>query len=652
MSVIGIMQQLRVSREHVRAAVVGAGIAALVSVAVIAARQSGRMFLVEARLGDWLISRQAPADPNSSPCVIVAVTERDIRAWRQYPMSDRRMAELLEKLLACRPRAIGIDIYRDVRTPDIRPDSDPQRDRARLIELIAGNRNVYTVYLNAAGDDRVDPPPELVGRPNLALSAVMPDVDGRARRAILFGHDEVTGQNEPGLGLQLAARFLRSENIRMGPAADDPNSISLGAATIRPFDATYGPYSRWLGEEAKVPQIPLDYRGPRQFERYDVERVMADDSLAGRFADRIVLIGVITRSNKDIVASPISDEMPGVELHAHAAEQLIRAARTGEVGRRAWPDRYENLYIATAAVLGALIAGAIRAVWKMLAVLGLALGCIFFGGWWAFDRNWIVPIVPPMLAMIGSAGVTTGYVALHQRRQRRVLMSLFGKTVSPTIADELWRARDELFEHGQMKPRQTIATVLFFDLKGFTSIAEKTDPPTMIGLLNEFFQEMATAVEQNGGVVNKYVGDQIMALFGPPRPRNGEADFDEDARNAVRCAIALRKKLVEINDRWSRLGRPSIRMRVGINTGPLVAGSLGSKDRLEYTVIGDTVNVAARLESVDKDNFNDRIAPGGCRIFIGAPTHARLDGQFQTEPVATSELKGKTEAIAVFAVLG
>jgi adenylate cyclase len=158
---------------------------------------------------------------------------------------------------------------------------------------------------------------------------------------------------------------------------------------------------------------------------------------------------------------------------------------------------------------------------------------------------------------------------------------------------------------------------------------------------------MTRIVMDSGGVVNKYMGDAIMALFGVPAPRSGEEEIARDARSAVRCALAMREELERLNSLWLTRGRSAMRMRVGIHTGPLMVGCIGSEDRLEYTVIGDTVNVAARLESFDK--VLD--AESTCRILISEPTRRRLDGSFATDSVGRVQLKGKGQELSIHRVV-
>ena len=169
--------------------------------------------------------------------------------------------------------------------------------------------------------------------------------------------------------------------------------------------------------------------------------------------------------------------------------------------------------------------------------------------------------------------------------------------------------------------------------------------------LNECMEPMAKQVSAHGGVVEQYTGDAIVAVFGVPIARKDEEEISQDAINAVNCALAMETTLRDLNRQWlARIGLTTA-MRIGIYTGPMVAGSLGSSERLEYVVIGDAVNVASRLESFDKELFPLNLADRPCRILTGEATLCRLGEQFHTERVGEVSLKGKEEKIRVYRVV-
>ena len=641
----------------------------LVCAAVVYARERGWLFTGEARALDRLLLLRAasvPATPGA--CVVVRISERDIRAMRQYPIGDAALAEALERIAAAGPRVIGLDLFRDIPVPD-----GPQFTPGRLEEVLKAQRRIVGIYLTDAGQDWVGPPPVLRGTERAGFNNIPDDADGRVRRALLYaddphnlmGRDLPPGQgvseSEPAFALLLALRYLRADGIRLEPLNDNPDAptLKLGGALLRRPGSTLGGYVRSLDEAFRPRHYELlldlrtDWRRVPELDLTDLRSPQFDPAV---LKDRIVLLGVRTTSVKDYLPTAFDIFTPGVTMQALIADQLVRAARRDParprvVGLDAWGDPAELSWIAGWCAAGGAIGLFVRSIGRSVLLVVAAAGVLVGSAYVAARADVWIPLLPPAIGLAGSAGLVAAWVSARESTDRKAWAALTGKLVSPEIADALWSNRRDLFDHGQIRPRRMIATVLFLDLKGFTAMSEKVTPEEMIGLLNEFFQDMATIVNGHRGVVNKYVGDQIMALFGPPLPRTSEAHHREDAINAVACALDLRAKLVEINERWRPLGRPTISMRVGIYTGPLVAGSLGSRDRLEYTVIGPTVNTASRLESAAKELFDDRIAPGNCRILIGEPTKQRLDGRFRVVQVDVGELKGISGTPGVYAVI-
>jgi adenylate cyclase len=230
-------------------------------------------------------------------------------------------------------------------------------------------------------------------------------------------------------------------------------------------------------------------------------------------------------------------------------------------------------------------------------------------------------------------------------------MQLFSRHVSPEVAEAVWRQREQFMDGGRPRSQKFTATVLFTDLKAFTSISEKMDPQALLEWLNTYMEAMARLVMDHGGVIDNYVGDSIKADFGVPLPRTTEAAIAQDAVAAVNCALAMERELERLNADWQRQKLPTVEMRIGIFTGPVVGGSLGSAQRLKYTTIGNTVNVASRLESYDQDRFDPDFANRSCRILIGEQTLRYLNHQFETKRVGEAVLKGKNEPVTIFRVV-
>ena len=217
--------------------------------------------------------------------------------------------------------------------------------------------------------------------------------------------------------------------------------------------------------------------------------------------------------------------------------------------------------------------------------------------------------------------------------ERDRVRSLLGKVVSPAIAEKL------LSRDVTLGGEEREVTVLFSDLRGFTTFSESRSPTEIVAILNDYFTRMSAAIEKHHGVVDKYIGDGIMALFGAP------VGYDDDAGNALAAALAMQEALEEFNRDLASRGIPSIRMGIGIATAMVVAGNLGSPNRLNYTVVGDGVNLAARLEGLCKpDALN-------ATIIAAESTIQRAKRKFNVKPLGTTPVRGKAQAVEVYAVL-
>jgi adenylate cyclase len=241
-------------------------------------------------------------------------------------------------------------------------------------------------------------------------------------------------------------------------------------------------------------------------------------------------------------------------------------------------------------------------------------------------------------------------MSYRENRQRALLMNLFSKHVSPQVADAIWQQRDEIMESGRLKSQKLIATMMFVDLKGYTAVSEKMEPQELIQWLNSYLEIMTDRVIEHDGIINTYLGDGLMAGFGIPIPRSSGELIGLDAVNAIQCALALEQDTEKLNHQWEQNGMPAVQLRVGIHTGPLVAGSLGSSERMMYSTIGDTVNVASRLESFSLDEAGFT-AGTNCRILISDSTRSHVESRFVLEPVGEVALKGKESVISAFRVI-
>ncbi|MDG4555221.1 MAG: adenylate/guanylate cyclase domain-containing protein [Candidatus Competibacter sp.] len=588
--------------------------------------------------------------------VLVGETEADLHRWG-YPLPDGVLADALERLAQGRPRVIGVDKYRDIPVP---PGSE------RLDRVLRRHSEIVwvTKFGNFAARDRaVAPPAALADTDRTGFSDIPIDEDGLVRRGLLFLDDG--RQVSTAFALVVALRYLREEGIVPQADSRDADDLRLGATTIPPLAANEGAYVR---ADAAGYQYLLDYRGRLSAARiYTLTDLLQGRLPAAQLADRIVLLGGMAESLRDDFYIParrfLADAPPssppagdsngriaGVVLHALQIDQLLRFALTGDAPIHGLPDGVEAGWLWLWCLAGV---GLVLVRWPVRCLLPLAAGAlILMAGLWqiAFLRQIWLPLAAPALGLSVAAALSAAYLSAHDHAERRWLMNLFARQVAPEVADAFWLERERLLAGGRLLPQHLTVTVLFADIRGFAAIAEVLEPARLMDWLNEYMAAMTQVVMAHGGMVKQYAGDAVMALFGVPIPRQTEAAIAGDAMRAVECALAMDERLRPLNADWARRGLPGAAVRVGIYTGPLVAGSLGDSRRFEYAVVGDTVNVASRLEGFDKDAHH--AAGSLCRVLVGDATLRYLGGRFRVTGLGWFRFKGKHREIAVYRVDG
>jgi adenylate cyclase len=616
--------------------------APMVAGVMVALRFSGWLQPLEWAALDLAFRLRPPEAPDSR-IVIVGIDEDDLRQLRKWPIPDRVLAQLLTQVKQQQPRAIGLDLYRDL------PVEPGHRDLTALFETTPNLIGIEK-KVGDATSTAVAPPPVLSQRGQVGVNDIVTDSDGKIRRGLIYWTSDA-GEAQESLGLRLALIYLEAQGILPEAASENSDYLRLGKGTFPIFEPNDGAYVR---ADAGGYQILLNFRGPAN----TFQIVSATDVLQGKLPanwarDRIVLVGPTATSLKDLFYTPYSgqsllspEKMAGVEIQANLASQIISAALDDRPVIRTWSEPLEIAWIFVWAGVGMLASSFFRMPrWAILSVTlaeaSLIISCLvlFWQGWW-------IPLVPPALALAGSAIAVTGYLANQEREERQVVMNLFGRHVTPEIAEAIWHNRDQLLKEGRLLGQRMTATVLFSDLKDFTHIAEQTNPEVLMSWLNEYMDAMSQIVLEHGGIVDKFIGDAIMAVFGVPIPRSTPEAIAIDAQMAVSCALKMATMLQTLNQQWQAQGLPTTAMRVGISTGTVVTGSLGGRYRLDYTTIGDSVNVAARLES-----YNKAIDGGICRILINEETYQHSQSRFPMQTVGSVQLKGREQPTKIYQVL-
>jgi adenylate cyclase len=548
--------------------------------------------------------------PPTSPIVIVTIDESSFQELNlQWPFPRALHGKLIDRISADRPLVIGLDVIFD-------SDSryGPQDDQA-LGAAIARAGNVVL---------------------GLAVS--------EDEQLVVVERGKAIGPKREVVNMPLPV--IRERAAAVGPfnVAPDPDShVRRVPIRVRVPDPNTR-YEWWLAFDAQLhrqltaagfPTKPLQNVGEilvnfgarlTDFERVSYYRVVNGEIPAGQFRDKIVLIGPTSEILHDVFATAFAagGDMPGVVIHANALETLIRGDRIREV-----PKLVSTMLAAIAALAGSLLATRLRAFRALVVVVavwvvaGLAAFAAFKYGnvWW---RG-----MAPTFGLVLGYGATVVENFVREQREKQRLSRFF----SPDVLRAVVRDRDGR----SLRPRRRLVTVLFSDIRGFTSISERLQPEQVDEMLREYLTVMTEVVFRHGGTVDKYIGDAIMGLYNAPY------EDPDHALKAIRTALEFQERAIPFSARWQAKLGVTIRCGVGINSGEAVVGSLGSRQRSEYTAIGDTVNLAARLESITKD-YN-------VPIIISEYTYEYVKGRFPTHELDTVTVKGKSQPVKIYGVM-
>jgi adenylate cyclase len=620
-------------------------IALFVFVCTLTVRHLGWFQFLEFQMYDFFVRHRAKA-ATPGPIVLVEMTEADIQSPSlDYPIPDDKLAELLRGLAADQPAVIGLDIWRDIPVPKSGVGLH------EFNEVMQAHSNIVAIFTLGG----IAPPPVLKSNPervafddNFPIDYEVDDTVPKVRRSLLFVNT-LSGESFDSFPFLVAALYLRGQGIEPEPDREDPESFRLGKARMRAFGANDGAY---VGVETGGWQMLLDFRCPDNFARHSFGEVLSGQVPPGTFRDKIVVVGINAPSFHDERVTPVRRDHRRVRLQASAVNQLLRQALEGEPPLRVWRDLIEDAWILLWCLLGGAIGYWARSPWRFAPATVVCLIGLPAIAWKAFGMGWWIPVATPAVAIVCAMALVVSYASSQERFMRTVLMKLYSRHVSEEIAESIWANRDSFLDGRRPLAQKLVVTVLFTDLKGFTRISEELEAARLYTWLNGYLGAMAQVIQNHGGVLKQFTGDGILTLFGVPVPHTTRLEQSRDATAAVKCALAMGQRLVELSHEWRKAGLPAVSMRAGIYTGEVAAGSVGSDDRFEYAVVGDVVNTASRLESYDKTFADPDGIPTRCRILIGGPTHELLDGKYLTREIGLLEVKGRIARVPVFQILG
>lgn len=595
---------------------------------------------VDLRLKDVRFQLRGQRVPDQR-VVIAAIDGSSIREIGRWPWSREVTARLLAGLTDYGAKVVALDMVFSEPQGD-EPDAalakavqssgtvvlgyffrNDGEDAAEMVR--AGIRRTQVKLLRLEDGVTVVPIPEFTALdatiPLVGAAAydqgffnVIPDDDGLYRSVPLLALYD--GDVYASLSLKALAHYL-GEELRVDMASFGVRGIRFASLAF-PVD--------------EGGELPLNYYGPTG----TVRTVSAADVLqrrlpAGALRGALVFVGATEKGIYDLRASPFDPALPGVELHATVAANALDGRFLTRDGRTAAAD------LAAIFLLPAILALLLSVTRRTMAGLGWFAFCA--GGWlfvnyamfrhYAIDLSIIYPLTPVFLTYLGGES----YRTLVVERTGRYLKKAFSSYVSPELVEQIVRDPQKLRLGGEQRD----VTILFSDIRGFTTISETLAPEELVTLLNDYLSPMTRIVLEERGTLDKFVGDALMAIFNAP------LDLPGHPARACRAAMRMLERLRDVNALFGQRGLPHIRIGIGIHTGRAVVGNMGNDFRFDYTAIGDTVNLAARLEGLTKHY--------GAGIFVSGSTREAVGDEFVFREVDQVRGQGKEQAVVVYELM-
>lgn len=394
-----------------------------------------------------------------------------------------------------------------------------------------------------------------------------------------------------------------------------------------------------------VTSIPVDENGNmrisyfgsfktfRYISYYDILENRVDGDNIGTsehyFNDKIFLVGTSLAGLFDLRNTPMLQAFPGVEIHANILQTLLKSDYITPLNRV-----MAFIIIALLGVVLGILMSFFSPLYSVILVV-ISSGLYFFiAASLFFDDNIWIEVVSPLLTIFLTFSIIYLFRFATEERNKRFIRSTFSHFVTKSVVDELLANPEKIKLGGEKK----ICTVMFSDVAGFTTISEKLTPEALVSLLNDYLTQMTNIIFKYDGMLDKYEGDAIMAVYGAPVSK------ENDAYNACISALEMQNALTRMRELWRKQGRDELHARIGLNTGPMVVGNMGSETRFDYTVMGDSVNLGARLEPACKQY--------GVNIMIGPQTYLAAKDRIIARQLDLLRVKGKTEPVKVYELLG
>jgi adenylate cyclase len=531
---------------------------------------------------------------------------------KPFPWSREVWALLLDRLFGAGARAVMFDMI--FSPPN---DGDPAfhaaLDRYRDKVVIGANFDVANAAQAVTPNNTLIPPPQLQDNRVGFVNFWADPIDGKIRAVTYRVTDRQLADLPPEPSQEIYQSLSARALAKIGHASDVPDDFR-------------GHMIRFTSPDAFAPR-PL-------YEVFDPQFWHANYADGAFFKDKIVMVGSSAQVEHDTVVTPMSPTTLGAALHLQAM-----AAALNHEFLRPTPARTGLALVGMAGLTAWLLVAFLRRPLLCLGALVLITASYLGAARLCYDGTGLLLLTVPVLsALVFSGSFSLGFEYALERLEKLRTRRTLERYVSKNLVKEILENPDSYYS--TLRGVRVPATILFSDLIGFTTLSEKADPEALVSQLNEYLSRMTSVVFRNGGTLDKFIGDAIMAVWGNVR----SFGMAQDTKDCVRAALAMRRELRQLNQKWREEGRMGLGMGIGINQGEVIVGNIGSHERMDPTVIGDSVNLASRLEGLTRIY--------GVDILVGASAAELARDEVHIRSVARVQVKGKSKPVDIFTFVG
>jgi adenylate cyclase len=553
-------------------------------------KESGGLGLNEPSLKRFLANARKNADNDSILAAAIQRSKATVVLGYFFHFSQKEIAHLSRQEFSDKSGNIGSSAVQLVQF------TSPEAQKVMVYEALLPESNI----------DKIAQASRVAGYYN-----IFPDIDGTVRWIPLV----IRYQDRfyPSLALEAVQSYVGDIPLRLRVAEYGIQTIQLGPVAI-PTD--------------EMGRLLINYRGgPQTFPHYSVADILAGAIPAETIKDRVVFVGSTAIGVYDLRVTPFSSVYPGLEVHANVVDNILRQTF---LFRPAWASVFDLTAIVFMGLITGLVLPRLRVFYSVMLIGVLFAGYLVVSQAFFIHEGIWLNAVYPLLTVVVVYTAITFYRYVTEEREKKKIRGAFNYYVTASVVNEMLKNPEKLKLGGEKKE----LTVLFSDIRGFTSLAEQMAPEALVYLLNEYLTEMTDVVFEFDGLLDKYIGDAIMAVFGAPLEQT------DHPHRACHTALRMMRRLADLQGKWESEGNPRLEVGIGINTGPMVVGNMGSKRRFDYTVMGDAVNLGSRLEGINKEY--------GTHTVISEFTYERVRTDFACRELDAVRVKGRARPVRIF----